>query len=92
MKIFEKGEFACEKHISEGGVDGNGQQHISICLKCRLDDRGICNGEQLVCENDHKRNSYRIFLMNDTRYIKYITKGKGETLSLCEVLKIAETI
>lgn len=92
MKVFEKGEFACSKHSNANGIDGNGQQYIWTCLKCVLDDRGICNGEQLVCMNNHKRNTYSVFLMNGTHYIKHITEGKDEVLTLPEVLKMAESI
>lgn len=92
MKMFEKGKFACPVHSNANGIDGNGQQFVWTCLKCMLDDRGICNGEQLVCMNNHRRNTFSVFLMNGTHYVKHISDGKDEILTLPEVLKMAELI
>lgn len=90
MKTFKENEFACPKHITESGIDKNGQQYISVCVKCRLDNNGICCGDKVVCENNHKQNKYSVYLCGGCHYVKNLKRGKEETLTVAEVLKIVE--
>lgn len=90
MKIFKDGEFACPQHIIESGIDKNGRQTISVCIKCRLDDRDICCGDIIVCINYHKENNYDIAFFTGNAYIKSLKKRKEETLTLPEVVKFVE--
>ena len=55
-----------------------------MCVDCRLDSNGICAGKRICIENNHKQISYSIYVMIGARYIKEITKGRGETLELVE--------
>lgn len=87
-------KFLCKAHANGGtlvsGIDGNGQEFIHCCVNCRIDDRGICQGDTIHCCNNIKNNSYEVYLMQGAKYIYTIAKGKDETLASIEVKKIAD--
>ena len=72
--------------ITRSNLDGHGQEHMSICVDCRLNSSGICNGKRIILENNHKNNSYVIYEMQGALY-KKLAKGKEETLELVEFQK-----
>lgn len=69
--------------------DGNGQEFITKCIDCRVDDRGICQGDKVVCCNNIGKNTYEVYLMRGAKFVKEISKGKDEILAVSEVEKIA---
>lgn len=74
--------------IIRSKIDGNGREAMSICVRCSLDSRNICNGIKIVLENDHKHNSYLIYKSNDPiGCYKELQKGKEGTLELTEFEK-----
>lgn len=58
-----------------------------MCVDCRLDSREICDGKRIILENNHKKNSYTIYEMRGSYYVKELAKGKGETFELVEFQK-----
>lgn len=70
--------------ITRSNLDGHGQEYMGMCVDCRLNSSGTCEGKRIVLENNHKQNSYSIYIMIGARCIKEIAKGKGETLELVE--------
>lgn len=73
--------------ILRSRVDGNGQEYMKMCVGCRLDDRGNCDGKRIVLENNHKKNSYSIYEMRGSYYARELARGKQETLELTEFQK-----
>lgn len=73
--------------ISRSVLDGNGKEHMDICVDCLLDSWGNCNGKRIILENDYKKNSYAIFEMQGARYKREIQTGKDEILELIEFQK-----
>ena len=73
--------------ITRSIIDGQGQEHMSICVDCRLNSSRICNGKRIILENNHKNNSYIIYEMQGALYKKELAKGKEETLELVEFQK-----
>lgn len=49
-----------------------------------IDNRGIWVGRKYVLTNNHVKNSWEIHLWSENSYIKFIERGKEETLSLGE--------
>lgn len=70
--------------ISRSLLDGSGKEHMSICVDCLLDSLVNCNGKRIILENDYKKNSYSIFIMQGARYIREMQTGKDEILELIE--------
>ena len=68
-------------------IDGNGQEYMTVCVNCRLDNRNICAGEKVCLENNHKKNCYSIFEIIGSRFTKELKKGREETLSQKEFEK-----
>ncbi|MCU0079319.1 hypothetical protein [Extibacter muris] len=73
--------------ILRSQIDGNGQEYMTICVDCKLDSRGICNGKRVVLENNYKKNCYSIFEMQGARYKGELQKRKEETFELIEFQK-----
>lgn len=86
-------KFLCKAYANGGtvvsGIDGNGQEFIHCCVNCRIDDRGICQGDTIHCCNNHKKQTYEVYIMRGAKYVKTIAEGKGEILSFKEFEKIA---
>ena len=91
MKIFKDNEFSCPKGIqaTESEIDKNGRQTIGICLKCALDDRGICAGTIIYVVNDFKNNNYAIYKKCGVS-IYEIKSEKGSTLDKRQFLKFVK--
>ena len=47
--------------ITRSNIDGNGRETMTICTKCSLDRRCICNGTKITLVNNHRKNSLLIF-------------------------------
>lgn len=42
-------------------IDKNGEEYISFCINCHIDKlAGYCDGEHLVFENNHKKQTCKI--------------------------------
>ena len=90
MKKFKDGEFACPKGniVSISDIDCNGRQTISMCLKCKLDNRNICAGTKIYVVNDFKYNTYTIYKQFGFNRGIAIKKGKECTLDKNQFLKL----
>lgn len=67
--------------ITKSKIDKNGRECFTMCVKCSIDGRNICNGKKVVVENNHKKNSYIIYVSEGNK-ITEIQKGKEETLDI----------
>lgn len=70
--------------IIRSKIDANGRETMVMCVKCSLDDRGICNGTKIALVNDHKHNSWLIYKSTFQMGYKELDKGKEETFELSE--------
>ena len=70
--------------ITHSNIDRNGRESMSICIKCSLDSRNICNGTSIVLVNDHMHNSWLIYKKITPCGYKELERGKEETLELSE--------
>lgn len=61
-----------------------GEEVVTAYATFDIDNRGIWVGRKYVLTNNHVKNSWEIHLWSDNSYIKFIERGKGETLSLSE--------
>ncbi|WOC33434.1 MULTISPECIES: hypothetical protein [Caproicibacterium] len=86
---------ACPYVESHSGIDGNGQEYISIVLEePQIDARNLWfGGLNMVFENNHKKQraeAYLSYWRNGVpQYIHAVRTWKGETLSEAECLKFA---
>ena len=85
-------KFACPVTEGKGKVDGNGHEYFHICINCRLTDREICNGDIIVCENNHKKQKYCIYTMRGAKVIEILERGEDEVLSFEEFKKKVEVL
>lgn len=73
--------------IIRSKIDANGRETMSMCVRCSLDGRNICNGTKIVLVNDHKHNSYLIYKSNVPMGYQKLDKGREEVLELSEFEK-----
>ena len=77
--------------ISISNIDTNGIEHMTICVRCCIDQYKICKGTRIILENNHRKNSWNIYSMVGSRYGKELDNGKEETLSKKEFEQWLET-
>lgn len=85
-------KFACPKTESKGNIDGNGHEYFHTCIKCRLNDREICDGDRIACENNHQKQRYCIYTKRGAKVVEVLERGKDEVLSFEEFKKKVDVI
>ena len=74
--------------ISRSNIDGNGRETMTLCIKCSLDNRNICNGTKITLVNNHSNNSFLIFKsITGDPFFEELHREKGSTYELSEFKK-----
>lgn len=73
--------------MTHSSPDANGFEYISCCVKCSVDEYGICNGTSIVANIDIKKNTTEIFEFVGAKIVKSFAKFKDDMLCESEFKK-----